>query len=32
LADSFTHAGVLVVLLAKGGAHLVQTVKESTIP
>ncbi|MFB0535832.1 MAG: hypothetical protein ACETWR_12725 [Anaerolineae bacterium] len=32
LADSFTHAGVLVVLLAKGGAHLVQTVKESTMP
>jgi tryptophan-rich sensory protein len=28
LADSFTHAGVLVVLLAKGGAHLVQTAKE----
>lgn len=25
LADSFTHAGVLVVLLAKGGAHLAQT-------
>jgi hypothetical protein len=32
LADSLTYAGVLVVLLAKGGAHLVQTVKESLIP
>jgi hypothetical protein len=32
LADSFAHAGVLVLLLAKGGVHLVQTVKESTIP
>jgi hypothetical protein len=32
LADSFTYAGVLVVLLAKGGAHLVQTMKESLIP
>jgi len=32
LADSFAYAGVLVVLLAKGGSHLVQTMKESLIP
>ena len=32
LADSFVYAGVLVALLAKGSAHLVQGVKESTMP
>jgi hypothetical protein len=32
LADSFAYAGVLVALLAKGGAHAVQTVKERMTP
>jgi hypothetical protein len=32
LADSFVYAGVLVALLAKGSAHLVQVAEESTMP
>ncbi len=31
LADSFAYAGVLVVLLGTGSAHLVQRVKETMI-
>jgi hypothetical protein len=32
LADSFVYAGVLVVLLAKGGAHPVQMIEEGAMP